>query len=372
MRANRRERLGSREWANEAVRRIEADANRSADTHLHAFPLPAEWGIDLYLKDESVHPTGSLKHRLARSLFLYGLCNGWITEGTTIVEASSGSTAVSEAYFARFLGLPFVAVMPASTSPEKIALIEARGRLVPPGRRPEHDRRRGAAARGRARRALPRPVHLRRARDRLARQQQHRGVDLQPDGAGATPGPRLGRGGRRNRRHERDDRPLRTADAVRRRGCASSTRRTRSSTRAGRATRRRSPGRPSRIEGIGRQRVEPSFLPDIVDRMIQVPDAASIATMRFVRARTGRSVGGSTGTNVWGRFVLVAEMLSRGEHGSVVTLICDGGDRYAGTYYSDAWVRDQGLDARALHGGARDVPRASARSPRPESAPRPR
>ena len=124
---NSRERLDARPWANEAVRSIEADANRSADTHLHAFPLPENWGIDLYLKDESVHPTGSLKHRLARSLFLYGLCNGWIGEGTTIVEASSGSTAVSEAYFARFLGLPFVAVMPASTSPEKIALIEAHG-----------------------------------------------------------------------------------------------------------------------------------------------------------------------------------------------------------------------------------------------------
>ena len=136
--ANGRERAClAREWADEAVRRIEADANRSADTHLHAFPLPEEWGIDLYLKDESVHPTGSLKHRLARSLFLYGLCNGWITEGTTIVEASSGSTAVSEAYFARFLGLPFVAVMPASTSPEKIALIEAQGAVVSPGRRPD-------------------------------------------------------------------------------------------------------------------------------------------------------------------------------------------------------------------------------------------
>jgi cysteine synthase len=115
---------GLRSWANEAVRRIEADGNRSADTHLHALPLPTDWGIDVYLKDESVHPTGSLKHRLARSLFLYGLCNGWINERTTIVEASSGSTAVSEAYFARFLGLPFVAVMPASTSAEKIALIE--------------------------------------------------------------------------------------------------------------------------------------------------------------------------------------------------------------------------------------------------------
>src|SRR5258708_26476101 len=36
--------------------------------------------IDLYLKDESTHPTGSLKHRLARSLFLYALCNGWVHE----------------------------------------------------------------------------------------------------------------------------------------------------------------------------------------------------------------------------------------------------------------------------------------------------
>ncbi|MFD0856051.1 PLP-dependent cysteine synthase family protein, partial [Actinomadura adrarensis] len=118
---------GGRSWIAEAIRLVEADANRSADTHLHVFPLPPRWGIDLYLKDESVHPTGSLKHRLARSLFLYGLANGWIREGTTIIEASSGSTAVSEAYFARLLGLPFVAVMPASTSVEKIELIEFYG-----------------------------------------------------------------------------------------------------------------------------------------------------------------------------------------------------------------------------------------------------
>ena len=116
-----------RAWLHEAIRKVEADANRSADTHLHVFPLPEDWAIDLYLKDESVHPTGSLKHRLARSLFLYALCNGWIGPGTTIIEASSGSTAVSEAYFARLLGLPFVAVMPRSTSPEKVALIEFQG-----------------------------------------------------------------------------------------------------------------------------------------------------------------------------------------------------------------------------------------------------
>jgi cysteine synthase len=88
--------------------------------------------------------------------------------------------------------------------------------------------------------------------------------------------------------------------------------------------------------------------------------------MRLVRAHTGRSVGGSTGTNVWGALVLVAEMLARGEQGSVVTLICDAGDRYAGTYYSDAWIAEQRLDlppySEALEGflagGAFAVPAA--------------
>ena len=120
-----------RSWVDNAVRLIEADARRSADTHLLRYPLPVAWcdgaDVQLYLKDETTHITGSLKHRLARSLFLYALCNGWIGEGTTVIEASSGSTAVSEAYFAALLGLPFIAVMPSSTSATKIALIESQG-----------------------------------------------------------------------------------------------------------------------------------------------------------------------------------------------------------------------------------------------------
>ena len=116
-----------RAWADRAIRKITAENNRSADTHLYSVPLPEHWGVQLYLKDESTHRSGSLKHRLARSLFLFGLVNGWIREDTTIVEASSGSTAVSEAYFAQLLGLPFVAVMARTTSPEKIALIEQFG-----------------------------------------------------------------------------------------------------------------------------------------------------------------------------------------------------------------------------------------------------
>jgi cysteine synthase A len=105
-------RRADKAWVLAAIRRIEADFQRSSDTHLIPLPLAGFPGVDLYLKDESSHPTGSLKHRLARSLFLYALCNGWLREGSTVVEASSGSTAVSEAYFSRLVGLPFLAVMP--------------------------------------------------------------------------------------------------------------------------------------------------------------------------------------------------------------------------------------------------------------------
>ena len=67
-----------RGWATQALGLIETDQRRSADTHLLHFDVPALKGLSIYLKDESTHPTGSLKHRLARSLFLYGICNGRI------------------------------------------------------------------------------------------------------------------------------------------------------------------------------------------------------------------------------------------------------------------------------------------------------
>jgi cysteine synthase len=102
--------------------------------------------------------------------------------------------------------------------------------------------------------------------------------------------------------------------------------------------------RGSRIEGIGRPRVEPSFIGDVIDRMVKVPDAASVATIRHVEHVLGRRVGGSTGTNLWGAFQLIAEMRASRLRGSVVTLLCDGGERYANTYYDDEWVAAQGMD----------------------------
>ncbi|MEA7093012.1 hypothetical protein ONP35_23605, partial [Salmonella enterica subsp. enterica serovar Montevideo] len=49
-----------RGWVDEAVAAIEADQCRTADTHLIRLIVPTLSGIDIYLKDESTHPTGSL------------------------------------------------------------------------------------------------------------------------------------------------------------------------------------------------------------------------------------------------------------------------------------------------------------------------
>lgn len=345
-----------RNWTDNAIRLIEADARRSADTHLLRYPLPSAWRTDidvaLYLKDETTHITGSLKHRLARSLFLYALCNGWIGEGSTVVEASSGSTAVSEAYFAALLGLPFIAVMPESTSASKVALIKSQGgrcHFVQNSSQVYAEAQRLAQETGGH--YLDQFTNAERATDWRGNNNIADSIYVQmreekypiPEWivVGAGTGGTSATIGRyiRYRRHatrlcvvDPENSAFFPAYAQDRYDIVMPT--------------------SSRIEGIGRPRVEPSFLPDVVDRMVSVPDAASIAAARHVSAVLGRRVGPSTGTNLWGAFGLLAEMVADGRSGSVVTLLADSGNRYTDTYFSDEWVRDQGLDptgpARAL------------------------
>ncbi|MBL0713178.1 MAG: PLP-dependent cysteine synthase family protein, partial [Desulfosarcina sp.] len=332
-----------RDWTHRAIRKIEADFQRSADTHLIKVELPAAKNIQLYLKDESTHPTGSLKHRLARSLFLYGLCNSWINEGTTMVEASSGSTAVSEAYFAQLLSLPFIAVMPQGTSQGKIDQIAFYG--------------------GQSHLVTNADLHSEAAR--LARElkghfmDQFTYAEQVTDWRGnnniadaifsqmqAEPHPvpswivvSAGTGGTsatigRYLRYKQYDTQLCVADPensvfydyFQTGDCTVTS------------------DKASNIEGIGRPRVEPSFVPSVVDRMIRVPDAASYASIHFLEKLLNRKPGGSTGTNLYAACRLISELIAGGHKGSVVSMLCDSGDRYLDTYYNDAWLAEQGFD----------------------------
>jgi cysteine synthase A len=77
--------------------------------------------------------------------------------------------------------------------------------------------------------------------------------------------------------------------------------------------------------------------------MLKVPDALSFAAMRYLASRFGRRVGGSTGTNLVGVLYLAERMREAGEQGSIVSLLCDSGERYSNTYYDGGWYRAQGI-----------------------------
>jgi cysteine synthase A len=304
-----------RAWVRWVVQRIEADFQRSADTHLLPLDLPSYGDVRLYLKDESSHPTGSLKHRLARSLFLYALCNGWLRPGCCVVEASSGSTAISEAYFARLLRLPFVAVMPRHTSAAKVAAIRAQGGECHAVDDPLSVYAVAEQlARLRGGHFMDQFTHAERATDWRANNNIAESIfdqmRLEPEPvpcwivAGAGTGGTLATLGRyvRYRGHgtrvcgvdaERSvlfdhyvsgDQQLRLA-------CG------------------------SRIEGIGRPRVEPSFMPAAIDEMVQVPDALSIGAMHALSRRLGRRVGASTGSNLVASLLCERTWRGRGSAG---------------------------------------------------------
>ena len=336
-----------RTWLAGAIRKIEADVNRSADTHLVPLALPGHSGIDLYLKDESSHPTGSLKHRLARSLFLHALANGWLHAGSTVVEASSGSTAVSEAYFARLLGLPFVAVMPRSTSPEKIAAITFQGgrcHLVDDaGQIRAASQALAVELRGHF---MDQFTYAERATDWRANNNIAESIFQQmacePHPVPAWVVCAAGTGGTsatlgRYMRYRGHATRLLCVDPE-------------FSAFFGHYAQHHGqavdlpPPRASRIEGIGRPTVEPSFMPGCVDAMLHVPDALSLAAMRQTSRALGRLVGGSTGTNMVGVLWLAQQMAAAGQPGSIVTILCDGGDRYAGSYHRADWYPQQGID----------------------------
>lgn len=336
-----------RAWVSWAIRQVEADANRSADTHLIPLHMPHGFGVDIYLKDESTHPTGSLKHRLARSLFMYALCNGWIRQGSVVVEASSGSTAVSEAYFARLLGLPFVAVMPCTTSRRKIELIERYGGtcdFVDTGAQVYERAQQIADETGGH--YLDQFTYAERATDWRGNNNIAESIfdqmEREPHPVPSWIVVGAGTGGTsatigRYLRYQGHDTKLCVVDpenSVFFDGWVDHD--------AGRTI-----CGGSRIEGIGRPRTEPSFAPGVVDRMIKVPDAASIAAVHLLREHTGLFAGGSTGTNLVGTLRLACEMQARGERGSIVTLLCDGGGRYEQTYYDSTWLRDNGIDMDA-------------------------
>lgn len=332
----------SKNWIANAVNQLKANDQRSADTHLLKLHLDAFPDIDLYFKDESTHVTGSLKHRLAKSLYLLALVNGNIDENTPVIEASSGSTAVSEAYYARLLGLRFIAVMAKNVSKQKIKRIEKYGGECVFVDNASEDRERAQQL------AYELNGHF---MDQFTYAEQATdwrgnnniaekiidGMKLEhfyepswivasagTGGTSTTIGRYINYQGIATKLCVVDppvsvlyDHYLTGDENL---TCSGS----------------------SGIEGIGRPYVPASFSRNLIDRMMKVTNEQTFAAMRFLSEVLERKVGGSSGTNLYGALWLMKEMQANNQAGSIVTLICDSGYLYEDTYHNDEWLKANG------------------------------
>ncbi|MCH7552773.1 MAG: cysteine synthase family protein [Chloroflexi bacterium] len=74
-------------------------------------------GIRTFAKLEGQNPTGSVKDRIAKALVEEGEAQGLLNPGDTIVEASSGNTAIALAFIARQRGYRARVVLPRGVAP---------------------------------------------------------------------------------------------------------------------------------------------------------------------------------------------------------------------------------------------------------------
>ena len=86
--------------------------------------------VSLFAKLEFFNPGGSVKDRPARRMILEGLASGDLTPGKVILDSTSGNTGIAYAMIGAALGFPVRLAMPGSVTLERKAILAAYGAEV--------------------------------------------------------------------------------------------------------------------------------------------------------------------------------------------------------------------------------------------------
>lgn len=93
-------------------------------------------------------------------------------------------------------------------------------------------------------------------------------------------------------------------------------------------------------EGIGNGRVTQNLAGAPIDDAVRVDDPTALRILFRLLQEEGLYLGGSSGINVAAALMVAAD-LGRGH--TIVTVLCDGGDRYRSRLYNPSWLRQRGL-----------------------------
>ncbi len=300
-------------------------------------------GCEIYGKAEFLNPGGSVKDRAALYMILDAEEKGLIRPGGVIVEGTAGNTGIGLALVANARGYRTVIVIPETQSQEKMDMLRLCGaELMPVPAKPYRD-----------------PGNYVRVSERVAEDLSRR----EPEGAwwaNQWDNPSNWRGHYRSTGPEIWEQTDGKLDGF---ICAMGT----GGTLAGVSTFLKEANPDIRIgladpdgaamyeyyrsgelksegssitEGIGQGRVTGNVAEAQVDVPFRIPDSEALPVLFDLLKQEGLCLGGSSGINVAGAIRLAREL---GPGHTIVTILCDGGQRYQSKLFSPDFLRDKQL-----------------------------
>lgn len=270
-------------------------------------------GASVVGKLEARNPSGSVKDRPALAMILAAEAAGKVKAGATIVEATSGNTGISLAMISAVRGYRCVLVMPEDMSMERRHILRAYGAEIV--LTPADEGMRGAVDRARDIVKETPGAFMPKQFENMANPESHErttareildavGDELKAFVAGVGTGGTLTGVGRVLKAERPDVQVVAVEPAA-------------SAVLSG-----RSPGLHG-IQGLGAGFVPQVLDKSVYDRVVAVSDVAADKMARRLAREEGLLVGPSSGANVH-----AACEVAKDVGGTVVTILCDTGERY--------------------------------------------
>lgn len=294
---------------------------------------------NIYAKLEFMNPGGSIKDRIALYMIEKAERDGKIKPGDTIIENSSGNTAMGLAIVCRHKGYKLKIVIRDTTSKEKIKMLEVLGVdiiKVNASLPPEHPESYNNAAQNLIDKN-PDWYYI----------DQHNNLDNNETHY-ATTGPEIW--------EQLDGKIDYLIGAIGTGGTI---------TGIGKFLKEKNPNikvigidpvgsvfynyfktkeliKPSKylIEGMGDEFLIKTAQLDLLDDMFQVEEKKAFGWTKKLAYEEGILSGGSSGANIWGAVKLAKEI---DREANIVTVLCDSGYKYFSTIYNDDWLEKNNL-----------------------------
>ena len=300
--------------------------------------LSEQTGCEILGKAEFMNPGGSVKDRAALGILLEAEEQGLLQPGGTVVEGTAGNTGIGLTHLCNARGYRALIVIPDTQSAEKIGLLRSLGaevRTVPAV--PDRDPNNYVRLSGRIAAETPGAVWANQF-DNLANRRAHfnsTGPEIWQQTAGAVDAwvAATGTGGTYAgvALYLKQQKPAVRCVLADPHGSALHSW----------ASRGELVSEGSSItEGIGNSRVTANLEGAPIDDAVRIDDQTALETIYQLLWQEGLFLGGSVGINV-AAAVETARRLGPGH--TIVTVLCDSGDRYRSRLYEADWLVGKGL-----------------------------